>query len=165
MLQNDINDPRTFERFLREQGFSRSRAKAITAKGFRSRDMEIRQEDIILNLENRRAKILMETKGQSSVDLIAVIGRWSSWQTLAVLEPSEPARFKLRILSLNHRALPGLPLLEVSYGARGARLVEEHRIIDQSKIYRISAGYNEIRLRAKGSVNTQRLRVYLVPVR
>lgn len=37
----DINDPRTFERFLREQGFSRSRAKAITSKGFRSRDMEI----------------------------------------------------------------------------------------------------------------------------
>ena len=31
----DINDPRTFERFLREQGFSRNRAKAITAKGFK----------------------------------------------------------------------------------------------------------------------------------
>ena len=36
MLQEAINDPRTFERFLREQGFSRNRAKAITAKGFRS---------------------------------------------------------------------------------------------------------------------------------
>lgn len=36
----DINDPRTFERFLREQGFSRNRAKAITAKGFKVQQAE-----------------------------------------------------------------------------------------------------------------------------
>jgi len=35
-FEDDINDVRSFERLLRENGFSRSRAKAITAKGFRS---------------------------------------------------------------------------------------------------------------------------------
>lgn len=31
---NSLDDPRAFERFLRDKGFSRARAKAITAKGF-----------------------------------------------------------------------------------------------------------------------------------
>lgn len=35
----DIEDPRSFERFLRDSGFSRNRAKAITAKGFKSADL------------------------------------------------------------------------------------------------------------------------------
>lgn len=106
----------------------------------------------------------METKGQNSVGIVAAIGSWSSWKTLAVLDPSEPTGFKLRIMSLNHRALPGIPLLEVSYGARGTRRTEEHGISDRNRVYRIPAGYNEIRIRAKGSVNTQRLIVYLMPV-
>ncbi|WP_262694469.1 HK97 family phage prohead protease [Kordiimonas aquimaris] len=40
-----IRDPRSFERFLRENGFSRSRAKAITAKGFKSGDGLASKED------------------------------------------------------------------------------------------------------------------------
>ncbi len=58
----DINDPRTFERFLREQGFSRNRAKAITAKGFKTghnaKDQEI--HELMVNLLERKSKI--ETK-------------------------------------------------------------------------------------------------------
>lgn len=40
MLQEAINDPRAFECFLREQGFSRARAKAITATGFKAADVD-----------------------------------------------------------------------------------------------------------------------------
>ncbi len=42
--QAKIDDPRAFERFLRDQGFSRSRAKAITAKGFGG-EVSLKQQD------------------------------------------------------------------------------------------------------------------------
>jgi len=38
-FDDEINDVRSFERLLRGNGFSRSRAKAITAKGFRVADL------------------------------------------------------------------------------------------------------------------------------
>jgi len=57
---DDISDARSFERMLRENGFSRSRAKAITAKGFvwgtgQSADLEI--EMLISDLKTRQARI------------------------------------------------------------------------------------------------------------
>ena len=39
-FDGEPGDVRTFERMLRDKGFSRSRAKAITAKGFRAADIE-----------------------------------------------------------------------------------------------------------------------------
>jgi len=60
----DINDPRTFERFLREQGFSRNRAKAITAKGFkcsdRQPDMKYEISSLVTDLKARQ--VYLETK-------------------------------------------------------------------------------------------------------
>ncbi len=65
MLSADgIETPRDFERLLREHGFSRSRAKAITAKGFRGLieaaslgDMQLQQE-ILRDLEVKRSGLL-----------------------------------------------------------------------------------------------------------
>ena len=54
--QTDIEDPRSFERFLRENGFSRSRAKTITAKGFRWNNTDLPSDEIgelVTNLKNR----------------------------------------------------------------------------------------------------------------
>lgn len=69
-MQNEhIDDPRTFERFLRENGFSRSRAKAITAKGFGvfrpSKQTEDNLQPLIEALEGSQQ--LIQTKAFSSV--------------------------------------------------------------------------------------------------
>ena len=45
-LADEIETPRAFERMLREAGFSRSRAKAITAKGFRGAFVDSLDEDL-----------------------------------------------------------------------------------------------------------------------
>ncbi len=54
--------PRDFERMLRDAGFSRSRAKAITAKGFRGASSEnqataLELEDLLQNLTTKKDRI------------------------------------------------------------------------------------------------------------
>jgi len=62
MLHDDINDPRTFERFLREQGFSRNRAKAITAKGFRNTSIHdlVDQETELVSMLMEKKRLLLD---------------------------------------------------------------------------------------------------------
>ncbi len=56
--QEDIGDPRAFERYLRDQGFSRSRAKAITAKGFGGYSDEQNEiSGLVKALEAKRAAL------------------------------------------------------------------------------------------------------------
>lgn len=50
MHPEHIEDSRTFERFLRDNGFSRSRAKAITAKGFRHPIIDANNEDTLTDI-------------------------------------------------------------------------------------------------------------------
>lgn len=57
-----IETPRDFERLLREHGFSRSRAKAITAKGFRGARSEnqgtaLELEGLLQNLTMKKGRI------------------------------------------------------------------------------------------------------------
>jgi HK97 family phage prohead protease len=57
----DIEDPRTFERFLRQNGFSRTRAKAITAKGFRglgTDTLDIKEATEVIELLRARKNVL-----------------------------------------------------------------------------------------------------------
>jgi len=57
--EDEISDVRSFERLLRDNGFSRSRAKAITAKGFRATDIcldEIAEiADMVTSLKQRKS--------------------------------------------------------------------------------------------------------------
>ncbi len=64
---DDIETPRDFERLLRDAGFSRTRAKAITAKGFRGsaglieatpREQIELQQEILHDLEAKRSGLL-----------------------------------------------------------------------------------------------------------
>lgn len=59
MNDPSIQDPRTFERFLRENGFSRSRAKAITAKGFKGDNFDGDTDVVTLVsvLKNRQQRL------------------------------------------------------------------------------------------------------------
>lgn len=71
-----IDDPRSFERFLRENGFSRSRAKAITAKGFRRENESVVAHEIShmisdlkqkqLNLQHHNHPVWEEKKGEDN---------------------------------------------------------------------------------------------------
>lgn len=58
MLDADVNTARSFERMLRENGFSRSRAKTITAKGFKATDFAADETaeiaKIVTELKERR---------------------------------------------------------------------------------------------------------------
>ncbi len=87
-----IADTRTFERFLRENGFSRSRAKAITAKGFKGTEMMHASNEqgiaaMIGELKSKSDLLHLITKGRPPVgnfQLAAVLSRWSPWKTIGV---------------------------------------------------------------------------------
>ena len=61
-----IDDPRSFERFLRENGFSRSRAKAITAKGFRGVESSHDLSKVIEQLQRRNLDLSEKVSCKSS---------------------------------------------------------------------------------------------------
>ncbi len=83
------DDPRAFERFLRDYGFSRTRARTITAKGFGADGFNHADSHEITALvqELKRRKLALEGKGRppvGSYQLLAVVSRWSPWQTLGL---------------------------------------------------------------------------------
>ncbi|MBL4836685.1 MAG: HK97 family phage prohead protease [Kordiimonadaceae bacterium] len=73
MLDADVNTARSFERMLRENGFSRSRAKTITAKGFKATDFaadetaEIAQ--IVAELKGKQERLDYKNLGSAAFDL------------------------------------------------------------------------------------------------
>jgi len=82
----NLETPRDFERFLREQGFSRSRAKAITAKGFASPEAGSISQ-MVANIEYKRQRLLCETKNLSKIGL-SLNRHWSSWKRSGAINPS-----------------------------------------------------------------------------
>ena len=55
---DDISDERSFERFLRASGFSRSRAKTITAKGFKCKMSTAKKENTMISQEQEIAGLV-----------------------------------------------------------------------------------------------------------
>lgn len=75
-LESTIETPRDFERMLREEGFSRARAKAITAKGFRA---DLKRPDVseLLSDLERKTQTLKELENKRSglLRLLSRLGR------------------------------------------------------------------------------------------
>lgn len=99
----DIEDPRSFERFLRDSGFSRNRAKAITAKGFKSADMSAGESAeiaaMVYELKNRRNDL--NTKGMGSkVEMVLPPSIWTRWREFPYFTPTEPTSFNIRVQSI-----------------------------------------------------------------
>lgn len=107
-----IETPRDFERMLRDAGFSRARAKAITAKGFKQgafRDAV--DQDMVANivqtLDTRRYRLdLKRKKGGSKIVAAAVEGFFSSATTFFLENEKERRTYEAAIdliVSLSRR--------------------------------------------------------------
>jgi len=84
MENGEINDARSFERLLRENGFSRSRAKTITAKGFKATDFAADESaeiaHVVAELKTRRDRLEEKrrskkffSRAEALADIISVI--------------------------------------------------------------------------------------------
>ncbi len=157
MFQEAINDPRTFERFLRERGFSRSRAKAITAKGFKSCfDGSEDIQDIIGELEAKQRAMAslwssaLETKGFEKLDVPAHAGGYKDkWYRFDSFTVDQPSQFKLNYRA--HAPRSGPFFLQVKYRSRSGRVVTEERPSHgiRNKPFLIPAGIHQVSVKAK----------------
>ncbi len=124
---NDIETPRDFELMLRDAGFSRSRAKAITAKGFRQAlsnselDYGVDGDaiaDVIRLIERRRLQLVPEIKKFGRLEFVAGPTWNDRWRVLGVISPSAPTNFRIAARSLNSGRLKGAFKLRVKYRSR-----------------------------------------------
>jgi len=73
MLDHPAENERAFERLLRDNGFSRTRAKVITSKGFKGGDLETGESaeiaEMVVELNAKREALLV-TKTRSVLDNI-----------------------------------------------------------------------------------------------
>ncbi len=115
-----INDTRTFERLLRDNGFSRTRAKAITAKGFRAGDLQPDESaeiaEMITELKARRLSLEEKAAASAAINLLPRFGPWKIATPSITL--SKPTNFSL-IVSRRSSSIMKNPrgpiFLEVSY--------------------------------------------------
>jgi len=151
-----IEDPRSFEAFLRESGFSRTRAKAITAKGFKGADLTAGESAEIAALVYglKRRQQVFEGKGIGGKSLrfaVPPMG-WSVWQVLASVTMSRPGYFNISAKTLNFGGAKHPFQLEVSYGAGGRTqtfLWQSNGNPSRGKRYLLPEGMNEIRVRGR----------------
>jgi len=167
-FDGEPGDIRTFERMLRENGFSRSRAKAITAKGFKAADFGADQSaqiaEIVTGLKNRQLSI-HQKQSRYKLSMLANVN-WGSWERLATVSNTPSARVtyvdrpKIHISarSANFSILKGPFMLKIKYVAPGGRRSEKLWLSNGGAAgngpYEIAEGIQEIMVKAKtaGSV-------------
>ncbi len=105
------DDPRAFERFLRDYGFSRTRARTITAKGFGAEGLGHADSHEITALvqELKRRKLVLEGTRQNPLALKATYTKEleltqgengvSARRKIAIasISPLEPTTFKIKV--------------------------------------------------------------------
>ena len=122
-LKNVIVSPRDFERLLREEGFSRARAKAITAKGFRtgfSPDDSLAAQTVKM-LNYKRCILDLETKSSGRLEFVAGPSWNDDWRVLGVISPRVPSSFRITARTLNLGRKKGAFLVRVRYNSRHGR--------------------------------------------
>ncbi len=151
-----IETPRDFERILRDAGFSRSRAKAITAKGFRSsRSPGETVETIAAEIGGKRQVIVeivgssLERKGFEKLVLTAHVGGFKvPWKRFPSFTAAGPSQFKLSYPA--HAPRSGPFTLEVRYKSRsGFKTVRRPSHGIANTPFLIPAGIQEVQVRAR----------------
>ena len=114
-----IEDIRSFERMLRDNGFSRSRAKAITAKGFRLSGLavdETKEIGVLVDKLQTRQRQLEEKAALAA--RLRLITAWGAWKRLRSVTLSRPTYFSL-VVSRRSNSIARMPrapiFLEVRY--------------------------------------------------
>lgn len=155
MPNAQIEDPRSFERFLRENGFSRSRAKTITAKGFRC-DGGAGEIASLINEVKAKQSLLtgkisldIEMKDFNKLVVPAVTSDFNStWFSFRSFTVDQPSQFRLSYQAHGPRSGPFL--LKVRYKSRNG-LKEEIRPSHgiRNTPFLIPAGIHEVKVKAK----------------
>ena len=161
-VDDNVTDVRSFERMLRDNGFSRSRAKAITAKGFRCNG-ELPHREIVScieDLQRKRCRLALEAKGSEMKIVQALSTRYGDWVSFRAISPSKPGQFVIRATPHGPAHITGPFNLEVRYVSPSGPKTEN---FPRKKKFQVPAGFQEVRVRAKSlQVLPQNIRVTLI---
>lgn len=150
-----IHDPRSFERFLRENGFSRSRAKTITAKGFKSGEQEINHSSLVDILEAKKTALQMmidndfDMKDFRKLVVTAHSGGYKNlWQHFPAFTVDKPSSFKLKYSI--HAPRSGPFTLKIRYQSKnGMRVIERPSHGIRNTSFPIPEGTQQVSIQAK----------------
>ncbi len=161
MFEPPISDMRSFERLLRENGFSRSRAKAITAKGFKAVDLgdyetaeiaemvrELKARQV--NIENTKLPFV-ECKSFGPKRLAAnpkILG-FGSFTPLWGFTTTEPAEIKLRIKTVRNVRAKAHYEVEFKYASQSGMRIQKLQSFSPQATLKVAKGMQEIQARAK----------------
>lgn len=148
MFETPISDARSFERMLRDNGFSRSRAKAITAKGFKAVDLGTDESAEIAELvrELKARQLVLEEKGTRSKNVPAQSTRFGGWISFGTFTATKPTEFTLKASSRGPKHITGPFELEVKYKSERGPKVGKYPM---EKRFKVPAGSQEISVRAR----------------
>jgi HK97 family phage prohead protease len=149
-----IDNARSFERLLRENGFSRSRAKAITAKGFKASDISAGESAEIASLiyALKSSKQRLESKRFLEKLRFSLPPAWTAWQPFAVITTEEPSSFAIKVRHFNLGKTKHPFQLEVKYvSPQGSRtfLWQSSGNPSRGKRYPVPAGIQELQVRGR----------------
>ncbi len=169
--QAKIDDPRAFERFLRDKGYSRARAKAITARGFGGYSGE--QDGIsglVKALEAKRGALPLEEKARERVRMV-LAGPWSSWERFRAITVPEGGKIRIRATRAGNyvRGMSAFYELEVRFTAPGGSSQTARWLSNGGAggngPYPAAAGLQEVMIRGRAPSLAQRVVVWLDAVR
>lgn len=148
MFETPISDTRSFERMLRENGFSRSRAKAITAKGFKAVELDADESSEIAELVSdlKLRKMALEEKGTRSHNVPSPSKRFGDWISFGVLAGDAPSQFKVKATPKGPSHITGRFELQVKYASLKGRTIGR---FPAQKIFKVPAGTQEVFIRGK----------------
>jgi hypothetical protein len=168
------DDPRAFERFLRDQGYSRMRAKAITARGFDGNGASPAEDGCIDSLvslvHQKRLYLPVEEKSRKQVGLMLHRG-WSRRERFPVFRASAGDKIRISAVSMNKfvRGLAAPFELKVFFTAPGGRREEKRWLSHGGRAgngpYAVAEGMQEVEVSGFARTAPQRVMVFLDLVR
>ncbi|MCJ9428680.1 HK97 family phage prohead protease [Kordiimonas marina] len=171
-MQDDITDVRTFERFLRENGFSRSRAKAVATKGFRAGELETADSTEITGMVQRLKRSAMRLGTKDFTQVMRVIAtvsppflppNWGVWYQSDTLysHPTDPT--SLRLSFSGESQAEGPVEVEVKYVAPEGYVTKKFLSPVTEELLLAPNTWQKIQIRARSlSVNGQIILVQLL---
>jgi len=165
-FNDNIADVRSFERMLRDNGFSRSRAKAITAKGFKAIGFDADESAEIAEMVEalKGGQLQLEEKGfRERFQLLAPplpLRRWGKWYRLKGItsHPTRPSSFEMKFTSVAD--LPGPFEIEVSYVGPTGKKTDKLLSPSSAKFQLPLNAIQEPQVRARSlTINGQLIRV------
>jgi len=154
------DDPRAFEHFLRDNGFSRTRARTITAKGF---GYEPSADEIAaLVAEVKRRQVMLEScglptlsyKARYSVGLALTSGKDGVSAkrpvTIASISPTTPAKFRIMVTRRNETEWQSPISLLFTFaepGNRNGKFLWQSNANAMGSEFTVAAGMQEITVR------------------